>query len=87
MDWRLLFDSVFSARVETFIRTQTFFSSSQMRLFCTFGRKRRRVLLFACETLLPYMTVVPVSWQRLDIGEFLEKQSAKIRNESTKSHE
>jgi hypothetical protein len=48
--------------------TKRFSSATQIRFFCKFGKKRRRVLLFACDTLFPYCTVLPVSWQTLDIA-------------------
>src|SRR5690606_4348304 len=41
--------------------------SSQNRLLCRFGRKRRLVLLLAGDTLLPVMGRLPVTWQTLDM--------------------
>src|SRR5690606_41494390 len=41
--------------------------ASQMRRSCGLGRNRRRVLLLACETLLPVCTLLPVTWQTRDI--------------------
>src|SRR5690606_19160022 len=41
--------------------------SSQNRLACRFGRKRRFVLLLACDTLFPVTGRLPVTWQTLDI--------------------
>src|SRR5690606_13277817 len=43
-------------------RTQRFSLSTQHRRACRLGRKRRLVLLFACETLLPTIGPLPVTW-------------------------
>src|SRR4051812_31240131 len=43
--------------------TQRFSDSTKMRRFCRFGKKRRFVLLFAWETLLPTIGPFPVTWQ------------------------
>src|SRR6476646_7427375 len=43
--------------------TQRFSDSTKMRRLCRFGRKRRLVLLFAWETLLPTIGFFPVTWQ------------------------
>jgi len=64
--------SVLNARVEMRSVTKRPSSGTQMRFFCKFGKKRRRVLLFACETLLPYMTVLPVNSQTFDMTVFPE---------------
>src|SRR5690606_26266615 len=40
-----------------------FSEATQKRRSCRLGRKRRRVLLLACETLLPVRTALPVTWQ------------------------
>src|SRR5690606_15373408 len=37
--------------------------STQNRRDCRLGRKRRLVLLLACETLLPTIGPLPVTWQ------------------------
>src|SRR5579863_8443781 len=49
-------------------RTKRFSLSSQNRWVCRFGRKRRRVLLLACETLFPVAGAFPVTWQTLDMA-------------------
>src|SRR5690606_37214644 len=51
-----------SALVETRRRIQRFSLSTQKRRDCKLGRKRRLVLLFACETLLPTIGPLPVTW-------------------------
>src|SRR5688500_4266456 len=56
-----------SACAETFSLIQRFSLATQKRRSCRFGRKRRRVLLFACETLLPVCTPLPVTWHTRDI--------------------
>src|SRR3954462_12474181 len=43
--------------------TQRFSVSTQKRRRCRFGRNRRLVLLFACETLWPTIGAFPVTWQ------------------------
>src|SRR3546814_61695 len=43
--------------------TQRFSDSTKMRRFCRLGKKRRFVLLFAWETLLPTIGPFPVTWQ------------------------
>src|SRR5690606_22832150 len=50
------------ALVETRRRTQRFSLSTQNRRDCRLGKKRRLVLLFACETLLPTIGPLPVTW-------------------------
>src|SRR6185312_17293997 len=50
------------ALVDTRRRTQRFSDSTQNRRDCRLGRKRRLVLLFACETLLPTIGPLPVTW-------------------------
>src|SRR5690606_1626674 len=55
------------AAVETRSFTQRFSEATQKRRSCRLGRKRRRVLLLACETLLPVCTPLPVTWQTRDI--------------------
>src|SRR5690606_21482304 len=55
------------AAAETRSFTQRFSEATQKRRSCRLGRKRRRVLLFACETLLPVCTPLPVTWQTRDI--------------------
>src|SRR3546814_4159447 len=44
------------AAAETRSFTQRFSLATQKRRSCRLGRKRRRVLLLACETLLPLIT-------------------------------
>src|SRR3954471_8989199 len=43
--------------------TQRFSDSTKKRRFCRLGKKRRLVLLFAWETLLPTIGPFPVTWQ------------------------
>src|SRR5690606_28133366 len=50
------------ALAETRRRTQRFSLSTQNRRVCRLGRKRRLVLLLACETLLPVIGALPVTW-------------------------
>src|SRR3546814_3511491 len=55
------------ACAETFSLIQRFSLATQKRRSCRLGRKRRRVLLLACETLLPVCTPLPVTWHTRDI--------------------
>src|SRR3546814_9529314 len=55
------------AAAETRSFTQRFSLATQKRRSCRLGRKRRRVLLLACETLLPVCTPLPVTWHTRDI--------------------
>src|SRR5690606_37443918 len=57
-----------SACAETRSLTQRFSLATQKRRSCRFGWKRRRVLLLACETLLPVCTFLPETWQTRDIA-------------------
>jgi hypothetical protein len=41
--------------------TQRFSVSSQKRCVCRFGRKRRRLRLLACYTVLPLIGFLPVT--------------------------
>src|SRR4051812_32370084 len=56
-----------SALVETRSFTQRFSLGTQKRRSCRFGSQRRRVLLLACDTLLPDCARLPVTWQTLAI--------------------
>src|SRR5471032_755218 len=56
-----------SAFVETRSFTQRFSLGTQKRRSCRFGSQRRRVLLLACDTLLPDCARLPVTWQTLAI--------------------
>ena len=56
------------AAAETRSFTQRFSLATQNRRSCRFGRKRRRVLFIACETLLPVVVRLPVTWQTRDIA-------------------
>src|SRR5690606_28218743 len=53
---------------ETRSFTQRFSLATQNRRSCRFGMKRRRVLFIACETLLPVVVRLPVTWQTRDIA-------------------
>src|SRR4249919_3383601 len=55
------------ALVETRSFTQRFSLGTQKRRSCRFGSQRRRVLLLACDTLLPDCARLPVTWQTLAI--------------------
>src|SRR4051794_20293823 len=63
--------------VVTRILIQRFSLSTQKRRFCRLGRKRRFVLLFACDTWLPPMGFLPVTAQTRDI-ELLRKRRRKL---------
>src|SRR3546814_14512597 len=60
--------SVRSAAVETRSLTQRFSEATQKRRSWRLGWKRRRVLRLECETLLPVVVRLPVTWQTLDTG-------------------
>src|SRR5690606_26187574 len=55
-----------SAAVETRSLTQRFSEATQKRRSWRLGWKRRRVLRLECETLLPVVVRLPVTWQTLD---------------------
>src|SRR3569832_704503 len=55
------------ALVETRSFIQRFSLGTQKRRSCRFGSQRRRVLLFACDTLLPDCARLPVTWQTFAI--------------------
>src|SRR5579859_6192118 len=55
------------AWVETRSFTQRFSLGTQKRRSCRFGSQQRRVLLLACDTLLPDCERLPVTWQTLAI--------------------
>src|SRR5579871_1714412 len=55
-------------RVVTRKETQRRSDSSQKRWLCRLGRKRRRLRLFACETVLPVFGRFPVTWQTRDMA-------------------
>src|SRR5471030_831654 len=61
------FSMVRKPRVETRRLTKRFSDSSQNRWVCKLGRNRRRLRLFACETVLPVLGPLPVTWQTRDI--------------------
>ena len=52
-----------NAAVDTRKRTQRFSLSTQKRRHCKLGKKRRLVLLLACDTLLPDIGRLPVTLQ------------------------
>src|SRR5690606_15942733 len=56
------------AAVETRSFTQRFSLATQNRRSCRLGMKRRRVLFIACDTLLPVVVRLPVTWQTRDIA-------------------
>jgi len=53
--------------------------------YCRFGRKRRRVLLLAWETLLPLCGRFPVTWQTLDMANKSLISLKVVRESRTKS--
>ena len=53
--------------VDTRNLSQRFSDSTQNLCDCRLGRKRRRVLLFACETLFPATGFLPVTWHTRDM--------------------
>src|SRR5690606_6719860 len=55
------------ALADTRSRTKRFSDSSQKRWECRFGRKRRLVLRFECDTFWPETGRLPVIWQTLDM--------------------
>src|SRR5690606_7016211 len=57
-----------SAAAETRSFTQRFSLATQNRRSCRLGMKRRRVLFIACDTLLPVVVRLPVTWQTRDIA-------------------
>lgn len=56
----------------TFNFTQRFSVGTQKRFTCKLGSKRRRVLLLACETLLPDMGLLPVTAQTFAMINFFQ---------------
>lgn len=50
--------------------------STQKRWVCKFGKKRRRVLLLACDTLLPVIGRLPVIWHTLAIPRIFRLKAA-----------
>src|SRR2546427_1172761 len=75
-----------SACAETRSLTQRFSLATQKRRSCRFGRKRRRVLLLACETLLPVCTRLPETWHTRDIAH-LDSSSCQPVARETRSEE
>src|SRR5580692_215720 len=69
------FSMVRSPFAEMRRETQRFSVSTQNRCVCRFGRKRRRLLLLACETVLPTAGFFPVISQTRDIRTTLRIQS------------
>src|SRR5476651_1832165 len=63
-------------RVVTRRLTNRFSVSSQNRWVCKFGRNRRRLRLFAWETVLPVFGPLPVTWQTRDMWQTLELEEA-----------
>jgi hypothetical protein len=57
---------------------QRFSDSIQKRRFCKFGKKRRFVLLFAWETLLPTIGFFPVTWQTFAMTRLLNCEKDKL---------
>src|ERR1700684_4082462 len=69
------FSMVRKPRVETRRLTKRFSDSSQNRWLCKLGRNRRRLRLFACETVLPVLGPLPVTWQTRDMAKPLRQIS------------
>src|ERR1700691_1738230 len=61
------FSMVRRPRVDTRRLTKRLSVSSQNRWVCRFGRKRRRLRLFAWDTVLPVFGPLPVTWQTRDM--------------------
>src|ERR1700685_3736762 len=61
------FSMVRRPRVDTRRLTKRLSVSSQNRCVCKFGRKRRRLRLFAWDTVLPVLGPLPVTWQTRDM--------------------
>src|SRR5579871_6717910 len=64
-------------RVVTRKETQRRSDSSQKRWLCRLGRKRRRLRLFAWETVLPVFGRFPVTWQTRDMAKPLRVETRK----------
>ena len=58
---------IFIAFAESLTFAKRFSSSIQILFVWRFGSKRVRTWLFACDTVLPYMGLLPVSKQTLDM--------------------
>src|SRR5258708_40363771 len=69
------FAMVRKPRVDTRRLTKRFSDSSQKRWLCKLGRKRRRLRLFACETVLPVLGPLPVTWQTRDMAKPLNLEA------------
>src|SRR5690554_6444325 len=67
-----------SAAVETRSFTQRFSLATQKRRSCRFGMKRRRVLFMACETLLPVVVRLPVTWHTRAITHLVDFVGASL---------
>src|SRR5690606_20490151 len=66
------------ALVETRSLIQRFSLATQKRRSCRFGMKRRRVLFMACETLLPVVVRLPVTWHTRAITHLVEFVGASL---------
>src|ERR1700744_2351038 len=62
------FSMVRRPRVLTRKLRKRFSASDQNRWLCKLGKKRRRLRLFACETALPVLGPLPVTWQTRDMA-------------------
>src|SRR6202021_741750 len=66
------FSMVRKPGVDTRRLMKRFSDSDQNRWLCKLGRKRRRLRLFACETVLPVLGPLPVTWQTRDMAKPLK---------------
>src|ERR1700679_3470906 len=66
------FSMVRKPRVLTRKLMKRFSDSDQNRWLCKLGRKRRGLRLFACETVLPVLGPLPVTWQTRDMAKTFE---------------
>src|ERR1700744_585679 len=69
------FSMVRRPRVLTRRLMKRFSDSDQNRWLCKLGRKRRRLRLFACETVLPVLGPLPVTWQTRDMAKPLNLEA------------
>jgi hypothetical protein len=70
------------AALETRKRTQRFSLSTQKRRYCRLGMNRRRVLLWAWETLFPDMGFLPVTSHTFAMIRYLSMNVGSLRRTS-----
>src|ERR1700723_1558050 len=69
------FSMVRRPRVDTRKLKKRFSVSDQKRCVCKFGRKRRRLRLFAWDTVFPVFGALPVTWQTRDMAYLRTQES------------